>query len=182
MFEREVLHKGSDEITSVLALHPDLPAAPPGESPQHDKSASTLPEGAPSVCAAVLGRLKDGQLFLESRQGFLAMAICLPRWLWPEPPKPPGTVLAPRSRPRLLQAQAQLLHDGDLQTLLASLQAEEEHAPPQHLPPRTPSHLTHADCQRLLQAGKQGRFTTAWKQLRSHAWGSGQQSADGTKT
>ena len=95
------------------------------------------------------------------------MAICLPRWLWPEP-KPPGTVLAPRSRPCLLQAQAQLFHDGDIQGLLAGLQADDEQAPPQHLPPRTPGQLTHDDCHRLLQAGKQGRLTTAWKQLHSH--------------
>ena len=123
-----------------------------------------------SVCAAILGRLKDGQLSLESRRVFLAMALCMPRWLWPGPPKPQGTALAPRSRPRLLQAQAQLFHDGEIGTLLLSLQPETEEPQQQHLPPRTPGHLTHADCHRLLQAGKQGRLTTAWKQLFSLAW------------
>ena len=96
------------------------------------------------------------------------MAICMPRWLWPEPPKAPGTVLPPAVRPRLLQAQAQLFLDGDIAALITGLQAEEGPAPPQHLPPRTPGQLTHADCHRLLQAGKQGRLTTAWKQLQSY--------------
>ena len=233
IFSHEVLQEGLDEINSALALHPDLPEAPPGEPPPHTFDGATLPAtpatpararlpatpipcippqdspsqlgvrqglegpdvhedfsrcqgcsfwlGKPirtqrtlpastvqivdSVCAAILGRLKDGQLSLESRRVFLAMALCMPRWLWPEPPKPQGTVLAPRSRPRLLQAQAQLFHDGDFSSLLTSLQPDSAEPQQQHLPPRTPGHLTHADCQRLLQAGKQGRLTTAWKQL-----------------
>ena len=235
MYEAEVLQEGLDEITTVLAMHPDLPAAPPGEAPPADMrdsraeplpatpainhlpatpvpqrySASpsqlTVPAGnclpdlrddfsrcrgchfwlgkplrtqrtlpastlqiVDSVCAAILERLKDGQLSVESRRVFLAMAICLPRWLWPEPPKAPGTVLAPRSRPRLVQAQAQMFQDGDISGLLAALQPDDGPQPQQHTPARTPGHLTHADCHRLLQAGKQGRLTTAWKQLFSY--------------
>ena len=61
-----------------------------------------------------------------------------------------------------------LFQDGDLSALLAGLQPTEDGAPPQHLPPRVPGQLTQADCRRLLQAGKQGRLTTAWKQLQSY--------------
>ena len=149
----------TNQIDTPSQMHVNIPTGVPDITGDHTRcrgcsfwlgkplrTQRTLPASTlqivDSVCAAILGRLKDGQLSLESRRVFLAMAICLPRWLWPEPPKPPGTVLAPRSRPRLLQAQAQLFHDGDIEALLAGLQADAEPSPPQHLPPRTPGQLT----------------------------------------
>ena len=93
-------------------------------------------------------------------------ALTMPRWLWPEPPKPPGSQLHPHSRPRLLQERAQLVLQSDWETLLVLLQPPD--APPANppdTPPRTPGLLTDADCKRLMRAGQQGRVATAWRQL-----------------
>ena len=94
----------------------------------------------------------------EQRSVLIAFALTLPRWAWPEPPKPPGTHLHPQSRPRLLQERVRHLMDNNWGELLAHLQPTDE--PPSHparTPPRTPGLLTEADCRRLLLAGKQGR-------------------------
>ena len=103
-----------------------------------------------------------------SRRVFLAMALTMPRWLWPEPPKPPGHVLPPQARPRFLQARALLFGDSDFDALLTTLMPEDESTAPPPSPPRVPGLLQHSDCRRLLQAGKQGRLTAAWKQLFSY--------------
>ena len=92
---------------------------------QRSVPASTL-QIVDSVCAAILARLNDPLSSPESRRVLLAMALVMPRWLWPEPPKPPGTNLPPRARPRLLQARAQLFLDGDLPALLAFLQEPDQ--------------------------------------------------------
>ena len=169
VFEMEVFQEGLDEINSVLALHPDLPASLPGAPPptpgepaamtnsraggparlpatplpsyltpvadsqirvdppeappdiRHDYSrcrgcpfwignalrtqrslpASTL-QIVDSICAAILARLNDPLSCPESRRVLLAMALVMPRWLWPETPRPQGTHLPPRARPHLL--------------------------------------------------------------------------------
>ena len=88
---------------------------------QRSLPASTL-QIVDSICAAILARLNDPLSCPESRRVLLAMALVMPRWLWPEPPRPQGTHLPPRARPRLLQERAQLFLDGDLPALLAFLQ------------------------------------------------------------
>ena len=118
-----------------------------------------------SISCAILTQLQNPALSPQSRRIFLALALLMPRWLWPEPPHPEGTTLPAHSRPRLVQARAQLFRDGDLDALLAHLAPDEEDCPEPPAPPRTPGVLQQSDCHRLLEAGKQGRLTTAWKQL-----------------
>ena len=118
-----------------------------------------------SISCAILTQLQNPARSPQSRRIFLALALLMPRWLWPEPPRPEGTTLPAHSRPRLVQARAQLFRDGDLDALLAHLAPDEEDCPEPPAPPRTPGVLQQSDCHRLLQAGKQGRLTTAWKQL-----------------
>ena len=131
---------------------------------QRHVPASTL-QIVDSVADSLLQALHDPHINQEQRRLYIAMALVMPRWLWPEPPRPEGRALAPRSRPRLVQTQAQHFLDRDLEWLLSAFQAD--HDSPEDLvaPPRRPGLLTESDARRLLQAGRQKRLTAAWKQL-----------------
>ena len=119
-----------------------------------------------AACHRLLLLLGDPAITAEQRRLLVALALTMPRWLWPEPAKAPGSQLHPHARPRLLQERAQLLLQNDWDSLLLFLEPEE--GPPDNpadTPPRTPGLLTDADCHRLMRAGRQGRVATAWRQL-----------------
>ena len=120
------------------------------------------------MAESIILQLGDPLLTPERRRVLLSMGLCMPCWLWPEPNKHGQRHLPPQSRPRLLQEQAQHFLRGDLAVLLAGMQAEASDTEPACSPPRVPGLLTPQDANRLLQAGRQGRLTTAWKQLFSY--------------
>ena len=52
-----------------------------------------------AVCQRLLLLLGDPGVSAEQRRLLVALTLSLPRRLWPEPPKTPGTQLHPRPRP-----------------------------------------------------------------------------------
>ena len=126
----------------------------------------TSSELVDTVCHRLLLLMGEPTVTAAQRRVLVSLVLTMPRWLWPEPHRNPGSQLHPHSRPRLLQERAQLLLQSDWDSLMASLQPDGlPPDDPPDVPPRQPGLLTDEDCKRLLRAGKQGRIATAWRQL-----------------
>ena len=122
-----------------------------------------------ATCHRLLLLMGDPAVTATQRRTLVALSLTMPRWLWPEPPKAPGSHLHPHSRPRLLQERAQMALQSDWEGLLTHVQPDATPpANPADATPRTPGLLTDADCKRLMRAGRQGRVATAWRQLFSY--------------
>ena len=101
LFERDVLQEGLDEITSVLAIHPDLPAAPPGESPPPDKPSPAPMDGtatpaiprlpAPTGLMSLLScTLMSHRPCLRNQRTSRAAGAVVSGWVNPCTPKGPS--------------------------------------------------------------------------------------------
>ena len=184
-FAAQIDPEGLREIESVLALHPDPPVGPSGSAPSSapppvsgtassappptaqdlpaetelDRCTScffwlgqavptqrTIPKSSLTtvdhVCAHILRMLHDPQLSTTHRRVLLALAITAPRWL---------TFLA-----------------NDWRMLIHLVSSDHEPRDLPASPLRTPGVLTAVDHKRHLQAARQGRLTTAWRQLYSY--------------
>ena len=119
------------------------------------------------VCSHALRILHDPGLSQEHRRVLLSLILCMPRWLWPEPPHT-GEALHPHARPQLLKARARLFLSNDWQPLLESLSDDIDLVDQPDAKPRTPGVMEDKDHQRLLHAAKQGRLTAAWRHLHSY--------------
>ena len=95
------------------------------------------------------------------------MALTMPRWLWPEPGKK-GQHLPPNARPQLVKERAKAFLANDWALLIHEISHDTTISDPPSSPSRAPGVLTEADHGRLLHAARQGRLTTAWRQLYSY--------------
>ena len=119
------------------------------------------------VCGHALRLLHDPLLQQEHRRVLLSLVLTMPRWLWPEPAYT-GSALHPHARPQLLKERAHLFLSNDWAALLTVLAPDQDIVDEPAARPRAPGVLTDQDHRRLLQAAKQGRLTSAWRQLYSH--------------
>ena len=131
----------------------------------------TLPKSSlttvDQVCAHILRLLHDSALSDTHRRVLLALAITSPRWLWPEPCKR-GQHLPANARPQLFKERSQAFLANDWGLLLQAISEDTDPREPPPTAPRSPGVLTADDHARLLRAAKQGRLTTAWRQLYSY--------------
>ena len=196
-FAAELDPEGLAEIETALALHPNPPVCPPfrpGSAPptaqdlpppgelercrsvgfwlgQASPTQRTIPKStltnADQVCAHTLKLLHDPALSDTHRRVLLAMALTMPRWLWPEPGKR-GQHLPPNSRPQLMKERANAFLSNDWSILIHAISHDTAVTDPPPSPARTPGVLTEADHRKLLHAARQERLTAAWRQLYSY--------------
>ena len=127
---------------------------------------STL-TNADQVCGHILRLLHDPALSETHRRVLLALALTMPRWLWPEPGKK-GQHLPPNARPQLMKERANAFLSNDWPLLIHEISHDTAFLDPPASPERSPGVLTEADHRRLLHVARQGRLTAAWRQLYSH--------------